>query len=296
MTTPSISRIVRLAELVSENRIKVTREALAPPDVAEWPTDVRTAGSFKLLVSELYKWTHETWGSEIRFLCDRAAAVGVVSTAVRQFTGLVVDLRTAQEHTSGGDARRHAERWFVATVGTKIPSADEQWSECATRLLASCVDAMSGLVGVAKAVAADPDACESWARAVRAAIATDPKAQRSIVAADLGLSLSRKQQEHVDREIAWAWGHRQRALTAADDADLELSRIVEKALVGFSLNMLPCQYVAILDLVDAGPGASALGALRLAHAFADLLAYSSEEDFLEQFGTIWARLEESGSV
>lgn len=285
-------RLRRLAELVSEGRVKATREALPPLSLDEWPEEVLTEASFKVLVSEMYKWTNEAWRSEIRFLTDRAGDLAAKTAAVRKFTGLIVDLRTAQEHTDNPTAQRRRDRWFKETAGSTTPTSAEEWSVCGAALWAECIRAMRELVGAAKAVAADKMASDSWARVVQTARAVDPRAQRAVVAGDLGLSLSRGQQQHLDRQIQWAWGERQRALTAYDDVALELTRVVERALIGWSLGMLPYHYGDILDRVDAGPGAPALGALRLAHAFVELLDYSSEEDFLEQFARLWSVIQQ----
>jgi len=283
-------RIIRLAELVAAERQEVTGHAIDVPEFGSWPVETADSSTFAALVTECYKWLRESWEQDVKLLRDHARDAGVVGRAVRDLTADVHALRTARQHSDNADAVRRAERWFRDSCGLSVPSTPDEWLACGAQLLSEVERALEELVGLARAVAGDPSAAEAWQRMVGAATSNDPLAEREIVAADLGIALPRNRVGYIDRQIEWEWNERHRALTAGDDASLELTRVVERFLVGWSLSDLPCHYAEVLERAAVEPGPDALVVVRLAHVIADLVDYGTIDEFLDQFEAVWRTL------
>lgn len=285
--TLEFAQMQRLCEIVCEKRANVTGHRLSGPDTTAWPSEVDSDALFARLVTLMYLWFYESWGDEVNYLIGTAATVGVATPEVRRFSGLIVDLRTSQQHNSTSDSLRRTRRWIHGVIGVETPTSGEQWERCAHNLLTSCKLALSDLIEVIKAVAVDISAAGAWSARVVAATSNDPAAQLSVVLADIGLEPSPSQRRHLKLQIDHDWRRRLSALTGADDAEAELANTVERIVVGWSISALPCRYDEILEAVDARPGVEAVGALEFAHALVDLCDFDSQDEFIDCFVRAW---------
>lgn len=289
--TLELARVQRLSEVVSEKRQTLTGHRLMPPNTASWPPEASSSALFSELVTAMYIWFHEAWGDEVGYLIEVARRLAVSSPEVRKFDGLIIDLRTSQQHSPNRESVRRSKSWYREVVGSETPATEGQWDRCGTELVVSCKSALSELVAIVNAVAADASAATEWSVRIAAATAHDPMAQLSVVVADLGVHVSPGQRGHLERAIGHDWGRRRSALTSIDDLEEQLANTVERVVVGWAMNSLPCPYEDVLEASDARPGREAIGALELAHAVADLVDFDSATDFLDYFARIWSAVD-----
>ena len=211
--TLELARVQRLSEVISEKRAGLTGHHLAPPDAPNWPAEAVADALFARLVSSMYMWFHEKWGDEIHYLVEVAAKIGVTTADVRKFEGLIIDLRTWQQHSTTSESirrslhlvprcHRSGEARLHRPLGEMRRRACGGMQECALR----------ELVAVVNAIAEDGSAAAEWIARVEAATWSNPAAHLAVVLADLGLTLSPGQRKYLAQAIEHDWGRRLNAL------------------------------------------------------------------------------------
>lgn len=271
------ARILRLAEKVSAIREKATGTALTVPDPTTW-----SASDFDALVSDIYMWLYEEWGSEILYLARNAPLLGNEASAVRQFRSTLSDLRTSRQHSDVSKADRSAQRWMRETIGRSRPRDQDDLNNACAALVGECERALESLVGLAKSVDADAAARDLWRDMVVSEAALSEADMVAIVLGDLGVSLSAGTHEYLVRRAKGDWKYRRQSLTATDNVGQAIEHVVERLLVGHLIEALPSSYNDVVEAVGLEAGdRRVVGLLLLAHGAAALLDYSDGNEFLD---------------
>lgn len=286
--------LIEAAHKVQESRLEVTKLAMPELNISSWPQTTPDSSSFFDLVTELYKVFKEIWEKEISFLAGAAQVLGIAPQPILTSRAAVHYLRTAKQHADNEEAAAQSRSWFQQACGAEQPAEPEDWARCGAKIVKDASTALECLSALADAAALNPQVASDWQRMADRAESLSPESQLDIIAEDLGIAIA-KSRGYLSRQTQSSWTIRQRSLTAADDAEFTLTQVVQTYLVGWSLSDLPCHYQQILEEFGCQRGGiEALSAIRFAHAMADLLDYSSDQEFLEKLLNCWQELKGTG--
>jgi hypothetical protein len=291
------AEVARLLEALVEVAERATGHLLIMPEVAVWPVETNDEETFRRVVTGIYVWIKEQWPSHISFLRAAASRVGVGNAQLRVLTEIVSMLRTSHQHrldpNSPHDARtaQGVARWFNVACGASMPRSGQDWLLCGSALYSQACAGSQDLLNTALGVEQEPEMASDWQRIFDRATEVDLIAIRSEIARDLGLYLSTGTLGFIDREIARRWRLLTSRMSANDDSDTTVRRIVMRELTAASTPELPCGLDEILDRLGIGAGRQAIGAVRLAQAVFEVVVFDGADEFLDRLADSWLAIQ-----
>ncbi|WP_186818422.1 hypothetical protein [Nocardia ninae] len=217
-----------------------------------WLVDSSTEAEFRKVVSSYYKLWKETLADDIAFLKDKHDR----HPAVDLFTTLILNIRTANEHTNAISAIEVRDRWVrLVTDGV----AESQWAVCGVALAESLAKALAELSEIASDIVTSAELRAEW----RARESVSVPAVVTNVASDLGLKFPKNELDRRIRVVTTLWTREVRSDGRPPIERLE--SLAERELVNTFVS-LPCSFRDILEELSIGGSLDAAPALRLAHS------------------------------
>lgn len=287
----ALAEMRRLLDVAVQSADRAESDSLLMPDLDGWPRSTPSDGDFRQLISGMYVWLRDLWPDQLNFLAGAAQRVALPASDVRGLRADVDHLRTFQQHALDPLNPRDAElatavgTWHRRACGTAEPASTEEWLRCGETIVAQATAALRQLITIIQSVRADANLLEEWKRLFGDSDVIDFIELRRGMAADLGLMVRSRDADYLDRQIERRW---RRQLTRGGATNASLARsVVLRELAAWSTQELPVDLDDIMDHLGLAAGRQALGAVRLAHAVWESVAFDDVEEFLDVLVVAW---------